>query len=77
MQKSIILKKDEDIKDFQTRLSVNNKLISNYETDNIGTAEFYKDGRFLGSVNLCIKEKITKNSFFELYKEVLKSIFIY
>ena len=73
----IILKKDEDIKDFQTRLSVNNKLISNYETDNIGTAEFYKDGRFLGSVNLCIKEKITKNSFFELYKEVLKSIFIY
>ena len=73
----VILKKDEDVNDYQTKLIIDHKLINNYEKDNIGVAEFYKDGKLLGKVNLSIKEDIKKNRFFDLYKEILKSIFIY
>ena len=73
----VILKIDEDINDYQTKLKINHQLINNFEKDNIGVAEFYKDGKLLGKVNLSIEENIKKNRFFDLYKEVLKSIFIY
>ena len=73
----VLLENNQKIDNYQTKLIIDYSKIDNYEKDNVGVAEFYKDGKKIGNVSLCIKEDIKKNSFFELYKEVLKSIFLY
>ena len=51
------------------------KKIKNFETSNIGTARFYQNGKLIGKVSLEILEKTEKLSFFELFVNILKSIF--
>lgn len=71
----LVLDKNEEIKDYNISVDLDYKKIKNFETSNIGTARFYQNGKLIGKVSLEILEKTEKLSFFELFVNILKSIF--
>ena len=70
----IVVPKNEQIKDYDIKLKLDYKLINNYETNNIGICEFYNQGNLIGTVPLNILEKTEKLTFWELFKQIIKSI---
>ena len=73
----IVLDKNEEFNSYQTKIIIDKVKISNFEVNNIGSVEFYKDGNLIDTISLNLKEKTEKASFFALLKEVLKASFIY
>ncbi len=71
----VVIPVDNKIESYQTKLEIDYDKINNFETENIGTASFYKDGELIGTVNLKIKETTSKMTLLQLFNEVLKSIF--
>ena len=73
----VVLGKNEEFKNYQTKIELDKKRIDNYETEDVGVVEFYKDGELIDTLNLKLSEKTTKASFFKLWLEILKASFIY
>ena len=73
----IVLDKNDEFNSYQTKIIIDKVKISNFEVNNIGSVEFYKDGNLIDTISLNLKEKTEKASFFALLKEVLKASFIY
>ena len=71
----MVLEKNQEIKDYELKLKLDYQKINNYETKNIGKAEFYYEGMLIGEVSLDILEKVNKLSFWELFINILKTIF--
>jgi len=72
---NVLLKKGETLKDVTTEIVVNYDDIGN---DNrlVGTIKIYYGGTLLREVDLLIIEEIHKASFFTIFFEVLKEIFL-
>lgn len=73
----VVLEKNDELKNYQTKIYLDKKRIDDYETEDIGVIEFYKDGELIDTLSLKLSEKTSKASFFKLWLEVLKSSFIY
>ena len=73
----VVLEKNDEFKNYQTKIHLDKKRIDDYETEDIGVIEFYKDGELIDTLSLKLSEKTSKASFFKLWLEVLKSSFIY
>ena len=73
----VVLEKNDELKNYQTKIHLDKKRIDDYETEDIGVIEFYKDGELIDTLSLKLSEKTSKASFFKLWLEVLKSSFIY
>ena len=70
----VVVPKNNKINDYDIKIKLDYKSISNYETTNIGTCEFYHQGVLIGTVPLNILEHTEKLSFWELFKQMFKLI---
>lgn len=73
----ILLQHNEEFKNYQTKIVIDNDLINRYETKDIGYIEFYKDGNLIDKISLDLQTTTKKTTFLDLFKEVLKYSFIY
>lgn len=70
----VVVPKNSTIKDYDVKIKLDYKKISNYETKDIGICEFYNEGVLIGTVPLNILEQTEKLSFWELFKQMIESI---
>lgn len=84
-KQNIILKEDfgillginDEVPKINYQINLNNAAIKNYQTENIGEISFYSNGNNLGTVELNILEDTNKTTFWNLFLNLLKQIFLY
>jgi D-alanyl-D-alanine carboxypeptidase (penicillin-binding protein 5/6) len=72
---NVLNKKGEPLKKVTTELVINyNNLY--YNNKKVGTLKVYYDGELIKEVNLAVKEEVKRASYFTIFCEVLKEIFL-
>ena len=73
---NILKKKGEDLKDITLEESINYQNIDGVNNKDIGEIKIYYDGKLFKTIDLALLEDVKKASYFEVFLEVLREVFL-